>query len=232
MSTYNINQCYPKFWGETDTNIQFCGDKYNITPYISEFHNTWSNIFFILFPLTLLNKNCDKVLIYTSSCIGIGSTIFHATTRYYGEFLDEFAIFLTLIIYILKLSKLYKLKTRHWYSDIIALIYMLFFLYIMTHSYIYFNLATITGVLVVFLQLRHYYKHTKNNDFKKLSIRSMYLMITGKILWLIDQYYLNNDKCHEQPWVIICHPLWHFFAASSIYYLILIDKLINNMPVQ
>jgi len=212
-----------KYWGEMDTNILFCEQKYNISSYISEFHNTWSNLFFILLPLYLLNKGYDKALIYISIGIGIGSTIFHTTSRYYGEIIDEFFMFLLLAVYI---YKLHVIPNFILYPQLVALMYMCFFLYVTTNSYIFFQITVMAGVFIILFKLRHYYKCTKNADSKKLIIRSAYSIIIGKFFWITDQYYLNNNECDKYPWISMCHSLWHLFAAWFIYYQIVLYKLI------
>ena len=38
-------------WLPHSSSIDFCEENYEITPYIVEFHNTWSSIFIALLPL-------------------------------------------------------------------------------------------------------------------------------------------------------------------------------------
>lgn len=223
----DLKLCTSQYWGEYDTNIRFCERNYYQSQYISEYYNTYSNILFILLPIHLIRLKCDINLIYTMVGIGIGSALFHATTRYYSEFIYEFFMFIILMMYN---WKLYNILGFIWCPNILSLVYILYFLYIKSNYYTFFHLVVFISAIFIYLQLAQYYKYSKNIIAKKLIKRSLYCLIIGIIFWIIDQYYVVHNSCYKISWIEICHPLWHVCTALCVYYLIIVHKLIVSYP--
>ena len=89
--------------------IQFCEKKYIYSNYITEFYNTFSNIFYIIFGLywiIFLNKNNISELnyfCYSVIFVGISSGLY-STSNYYMELIDEFSMFLLNMLILDKFS--------------------------------------------------------------------------------------------------------------------------------
>ena len=97
----------------TNTLVKFCEKKYIYSNYIAEFYNTISNIFYLIFGiywLYIFNKNNIvgiNCFCYSTIFLGIGSILFHSTSNYYMELVDEFSMFLLNILILDRFNKLY-----------------------------------------------------------------------------------------------------------------------------
>jgi len=81
--------------------IDWCEENYVVSPYIAEFVNTFSNIFFFIFPPLLINLHTNyakyqgqgiHVIWVLLIVVGVCSAYFHATLSLLGQLLDEIAI--------------------------------------------------------------------------------------------------------------------------------------------
>ena len=79
------------YWGEEDTSIHFCEDKYKNVYWVAEYYNTVSSLFYVLAGIFLLNSEIKR-LGWGLIGVGVGSCILHATLRYYGQWVDEIAM--------------------------------------------------------------------------------------------------------------------------------------------
>ena len=85
------------FWGPRTATIDWCEQNYRITPYVAEFHNSWSNLVFIAGPALFGLRRCsawgapaEYWLCYALLlAVGLGSTWFHSTLRWEGQLFDE-----------------------------------------------------------------------------------------------------------------------------------------------
>ena len=76
------------YWGENDTSISFCENKYSEIYWIAEYYNTCSSFLYILAALPFLRGRIKKI---GWSCVGVGvgSMMLHGSMRYYGQWVDE-----------------------------------------------------------------------------------------------------------------------------------------------
>ena len=58
-----MNETIVKYWGEYDSSVIFCEDKYIQSPYIAEFYNTISGLSYLLVGLYYLNTSIYKTSI-------------------------------------------------------------------------------------------------------------------------------------------------------------------------
>jgi len=78
--------------------VDWCEPNYQVTPYITEFVNTVSNIPLVVFPVvqyimyqsyaSLCQPNL-RFLLLTLQVVGVGSTYYHATLSFAGQLVDE-----------------------------------------------------------------------------------------------------------------------------------------------
>lgn len=76
------------YWGKPDASITFCEEKYTQSPYVAEYANTLSSLFYVMVSLPFIRTNIGKAIMF----IGLGSIILHGTCRYYGQWLDEISM--------------------------------------------------------------------------------------------------------------------------------------------
>ena len=81
------------YWGENDTSISFCENKYSEIYWIAEYYNTCSSFLYILAALPFLRGRIKKI---GWSCVGVGvgSMMLHGSMRYYGQWVDEISMLL------------------------------------------------------------------------------------------------------------------------------------------
>lgn len=77
------------YWGNWTASVSFCEPKYAVLPHLAEFHNTWSNIGFVLVAcLTWRQRKPALALL----AVGLGSSLLHATGRRSAQLCDELAM--------------------------------------------------------------------------------------------------------------------------------------------
>ena len=82
-----------RYWGESDTSISFCENKYSEIYWIAEYYNTCSSFLYILVALPFLNGRIKKIG-WSTVGVGVGSIMLHGSTRYYGQWVDEISMLL------------------------------------------------------------------------------------------------------------------------------------------
>jgi len=184
------------YWGNPDTSVIFCEEKYKKSIYISEFYNTLSGSLYIFAGLPFINTNIYPIAM-TSIFLGIGTILLHATQRMYGQIMDELSM-LTLCYFILnKVNYIYK---KHF----IAIIW---FIYLQNHDNFVYFISIFTTMILLLL-----YESRKISN-KKKCYRNIFIisMSTGTLFWVMDQqfcYYIQNYQFHA---------IWHIMTAISIY---------------
>ncbi|EGC38245.1 hypothetical protein DICPUDRAFT_91460 [Dictyostelium purpureum] len=130
------------YWGRVTSNIDWCENNYEISPYICEFYNTFSSFVISAFGiygiylmmsassrdqqlfehikiLKKLNIRTQLILSYTSLfLVGVGSAFYHATLLYENQLFDEFPMLLTAATFIysmLTIDPVDKEKDPKWY---------------------------------------------------------------------------------------------------------------------
>ena len=76
-----------KYWGEYDSSIIFCEDKYVESEYIAEYWNTISGLLYVVVGIYFMNtlvKNIGISLVI----MGLGTMGLHGTLRWYGQCMD------------------------------------------------------------------------------------------------------------------------------------------------
>ena len=203
----------------TNTLVKFCEKKYIYSNYIAEFYNTISNIFYLIFGiywLYIFNKNNIvgiNCFCYSTIFIGIGSVLFHSTSNYYMELVDEFSMFLLNILILDKFNKLYNSnknkKSLVLLNNITIFSLNLSFIYYVINKSFEFFLNVYGISIVIILSNMFLYNINNNIKFKILSS-----LLIGKIFWELEQKY-----CYMFYPVFIFHSLWHFFTALTCYYI-------------
>ena len=101
-----------KYLYYNSSSIDWCEDNFTYSPYIAEFYNSFSNIFYIIIYYSGLHsvrniycKDYDKKLFSMLLFTGICSFYFHATLSLLGQIMDELCILFVLSQSLLLLYK-------------------------------------------------------------------------------------------------------------------------------
>eukprot|EP00475_Leptophrys_vorax_P017235 TRINITY_DN23870_c1_g1_i1.p1 TRINITY_DN23870_c1_g1~~TRINITY_DN23870_c1_g1_i1.p1 ORF type:complete len:274 (-),score=65.21 TRINITY_DN23870_c1_g1_i1:45-866(-) len=93
-------------WDRHTSEVDWCENNYEVSPYFAEFYNTFSNILFIIVPPLMMYLFRSYSMHITSDVdilwlllilVGIGSGYFHATLSLSGQLVDELAILWVLL---------------------------------------------------------------------------------------------------------------------------------------
>ena len=190
-----MNETIIKYWGEYDSSVIFCEDKYVQSPYIAEFYNTISGFSYVLVGLFYLNTKMYK----TSLCqisLGIGTMMLHGTLRWYGQMMDELSMITMMFMYIKEVQNI----TYNW----LILLYILYALSYDLHAIFGF----IFGLLIIYQYLLANFLAKTSGLERKVTLYK-YTMIFGVISLAIDHIF-----CVKNP---NFHALWHLFTAYGAY---------------
>lgn len=101
MSVSAVTKSLAWYFTPHTSEIDWCETNYQVSPYVAEFFNTFSNIPFVLFPplLMYLFRGFSEfvspdfnIVMGLLIIVGIGSGYFHATLSFSGQLIDELAI--------------------------------------------------------------------------------------------------------------------------------------------
>ena len=186
-----------KYWGEYDSSIIFCEDKYVKSKYVAEYFNTISGLVYIVSGLRFINTKI-KIYGFVLFLMGLGTIFLHGTLRWYGQWMDELAM-LSLLFYYIK--GVYFDLSHGWLGIIIGLyvvfnenhnIFMCMFLFLVTYQYK-------TVLLIVKEPINKYYINIYTS-----------CMILGSFFWLLDRICFTKT--------INFHVFWHLLSAAASYY--------------
>ena len=186
------------FWGNTDTSITFCEDKYTHLFWVSEFYNTISSLLYIFVGILFFNKKTIKLSL---SCIsvGIGSIALHMTSRKYGQLLDESAMLIGSFYILSEFINIYQMF-------IIPIIISYFYL---NEYFIYFFIIFgLSQIYIAFLLFKKLYK----SDYFIYYIKYVFFFLVATICWFLDQTLCSYVQLFQ------LHAFWHIFTSLSLYY--------------
>ena len=188
------------FWGNKDTSVYFCEDKYTKSKYIAEYYNTFSGISYCLVGYYFYNKQIKDIgiILYL---LGVGTCLLHATQRYYGQWLDECSM-LTLSFFIIKRLRLKQGKMTK--NNILVLMLMIYFYF--ESIFCYFLLLFISLLIYIYLI-------AKKMDINKLYFK-IYLnvFIISAVCWVLDQVLCDYVKNYY------LHAIWHVGTSIAIFF--------------
>lgn len=194
------------YWGQPDTSVSFCEQKYTITPYIAEYYNTMSAFSYmivgIIFYFTKIRYISNVLLL-----MSLGTMTLHCTLRYYGQWMDEISM-LILSFYIIKYLRLDLLKksTHHIYLCGIIVGYFLF-----NNFFIYFFLM-FAGMQLYIYNLAQL-KRNKNKRLENFLIKAYTTsLIIATICWFLDQIACDYVSYFQ------LHAVWHVGTALAILF--------------
>jgi hypothetical protein len=204
--------------GLAPATIKFC--ERELCGWVTQPSNTWSNIGYILVGLYLVRlakrETQDGLgLIGVSSVIvGIGSTLFHASSTFLFEILDLLGMFLISgLLVVFNIKRLFNASSLVIYSiySVITTISLLIMLQWREMGIPVFAIQiTIAITLELLLHLRRDEVTYKN-----------FLIATGIfsvsfLIWAAD---ISGRLCIPDNHILTGHAVWHLLDAIAIYYL-------------
>jgi hypothetical protein len=192
------------YWGLEDSSITFCETNYATSKYVAEYFNTLSGFSYSIVGLYFLNTNIRNSA-WAMILLGLSTSFFHGTMRYYGQWCDEISmIYLSFML----------IKEVHP-----GLSYTLF--YILLGLYFMFW-DTFAAFFIMFMLMQTYI-YLLSMEFRVLK-ENNYLFIAKDVsiylamgCWAIDIMYCKDTEYF--------HAYWHLLTSISLY---LGGKLISN----
>lgn len=202
----NQTQC---FWsGFRQNAYPFCEER--LCSLITEPANTWTNVGYLVVAILMWkskhhNPRIKKYFFWSTLSLFVGSTLFHATSTYWGKLLDVSAMFfLSVTILSMALERTYFWdKNKTFIFFIITLTFSLSFLYIMSFGNILFAFQILIAVWLEWKLL--------NRSKLKIAAATMVIAFT---FWLLDVFKI---LCYSNNHILTGHGLWHLLAAFAIW---------------
>lgn len=221
------------FWEPHTSSIDFCEPNYALSPYIAEFHNTWSSLVIALMGLVgMLYGNPLKewnvtVMFFILFIIGIGSAGLHSTLHWFPQSSDEIPMLWQTLsfLYVLLICQ-YESSINSYYLGFIFLFItaaQTFAYYLYQQIYAVFIVSMILYTAAVILWSGYLcYKHRDDQYLVNTWITSFVcFVLIGFVLWVIDMNLCNSLlPIYHQLYGLTLHILWHLFAGLGTYFLI------------
>jgi len=201
--------------------ISWCERNYEIILYICEFYNTLTGLSYVLsgffFKRNLIKifgdkfslKNYNNLNIYEKYYlsvylahlfIGIFTIYFHGTLSLMGQLLDEFSIFVLILLFDIQHMKYFLIK-------FIICFIIFFFVRSDFNRFLLFAYG--------FYRSRHLfsdYFNNKNKNLKNLFVKGTISLFIGIFCWILDLLFCDYLYFH-------LHWAWHIFSGYALYLL-------------
>eukprot|EP00466_Bigelowiella_natans_P015386 jgi/Bigna1/89336/estExt_fgenesh1_pg.C_470091 len=220
-----MNAVAKGFWGLEDSSVDFCEESYTLSPYIAEFWNSISSLVFVFLGLygfvetvKLNTRWIYPALFSTLALIGIGSTIFHGTMRWWGELWDELPMLLLGLLYLVSLAGCHSVTTGtkgvYFYSAIITFLIAVVVAYVKFKVYEIF-LHSFTVLILLALAI------TILSRPKSRNLQILLFMIVGELGTAKAFWSLDHQLCGLSPVIPYFHVVWHVLAAFAAYHYVI-----------
>lgn len=201
--------------------ISWCETNYNIFGNICEFYNTLTGASYILSGILFLknlriifgnyvtlfnffNLNYHEKYYYSvyliHLLIGIFTIYFHGTLSLMGQLLDEFSIFVLILLFDIE-------HMQHFFKKFIICFFVFFFIRSDFNRFLLFAYG--------FYRSRYLFMDYFNNPYNKLKKLFEYgvlALFSGIFCWILDLFFCDNLYIH-------LHWVWHILSGYSLYLL-------------
>ncbi|OLY80382.1 Alkaline ceramidase 3 [Smittium mucronatum] len=236
------------YWGQATSTIDWCEENYATTKYVSEFWNSFTNMFFFYFAYHGIKNSLKMgleiryVFCYLGMVlVGLGSFMFHMTLKYSWQLADELPmIYCTAVV----LYCSYNASNLGKPSTIVPILLFVYSV-LVTVTYVYLNIPAfhqVSYALLNFAILYYAYndqqeiirrKSRFQSDFNILLINTTFGFIISFFLWNVDNIYCDNLRAMRKvvpPFVaplLQLHGYWHIGTAFACYNGILHQQLLR-----
>jgi dihydroceramidase len=229
--TYNMKE-QEGYWLPHTSSIDFCEPNYIISPYVAEFHNSWSSALIAVMGLigivygNPLKEWSVTIMFLILTVVGVGSIGLHSTLHWFPQSSDEIPMLWLILssLYILIISQYPSLENSN--------LCYLFLLVGAVQTYLYYCYRSIYGVFLVsiivyctvldlwifYLNLTRYYHDSICFSLGKGALASF--LLCGFSVWLVDMNYCDPLlPYYLRVWGLSFHVMWHIFAGYGAYLL-------------
>ena len=226
------------YWDKTSS-VNFCERDFEFSPYVAEFHNTWSSLIIILLPfLGLWYSNPTNEFRFTLAYIvliitGAGSVTLHTTLSGLGQKLDEIPmLWMCTVIFYCLLDNKSKSKSKSKKGAPRSAVPYGCIAFVVCQTLIYFRIQSlyevfVTGYLSMVVTIMLWTAKICWLDDKggeQGLLRGLWLfsvlnyVVIGSGVWMLDMYACEQwrqyyDMLGGMTW----HIIWHVGAASATY---------------
>lgn len=189
------------FWGEADTSVHFCENKYETVFWIAEYYNTMSSLSYIFIGLLFWDTKISH-LGHKLILVGIGAFLLHMTLRHYAQLIDEGAMIVL------------SYDGARYINPMIprfGVVLLLMFYIMFNDCFVYFLiLFTIMKVYIV-RQMYVKYQLMQRNILREICfVFYVLLFILGLVCWIMDQFICDQVKSYQM------HAWWHISTSLAV----------------
>ncbi|KAH8820801.1 ceramidase [Xylogone sp. PMI_703] len=236
------------YWGEINSEYNFCEEDYIITEYIAEVVNTFTNIVYCYYAYRGMKLNSNRPdafmrnLSYLGlATVGFGSIIYHATLKYYTQWFDDLSM---LIATGLVMHRVYtydkSLKYTVVYGVVLSTIISAFIAWhcIMdetTGHSIFFAIMMLTVSRKTRRMMAEKIEDKKIlGQLRDMAFWGTVIFVAGFAIWLVDNGYCDQltstKRAIGMPWSFILefHGWWHILTGIGGYVLIAVVEYVTS----
>jgi dihydroceramidase len=237
------------YWLPHSSSIDFCEPNYLISPFIAEFHNSWSSgIIALMGIIGMLYGNPLKewnvtIMFLILTVVGLGSIGLHSTLHWFPQSSDEIPMLWQTLafLYVLIISAYPSYDTYLTGYLFIALgVLQTYLYYCYQNIYAVFLISIIAYAATVIIWTGYlYFKEFRDQPYCgslwKTSV--ICFVFIGFILWIIDMNLCDQLHSIYKPLSgFTLHVFWHIFAGYGTYliatYLIVVRALRLGQKVE
>lgn len=222
------------YWEPHSSSVDFCERNYVWSPYVAEFHNTWSSLIIAWMGLIgMLYGNPLKewnvtVMFFILFVIGMGSVALHSTLHWFPQSSDEVpmlwqALSLLYVLVLCQYDDSVQQGLGVAYLFILVAIIQTYIYYV--HQQIYFvflvSMILYTAAVIIWSGCLLYQNYS-DHHLRIIWFSSLICFVAiGFMLWILDMNLCESLLPVYQVFGgATLHILWHIFAGLGTYLLI------------
>ncbi|KAJ3402433.1 hypothetical protein HDU80_005076 [Chytriomyces hyalinus] len=248
------------FWGPGTSLTDWCEENYAMTPYLAEFWNTLSNIFFLMtaiLGMRTLQSVGDveqrNYLAFGSLLVVMtGSVLFHGTMWYHAQMLDEIPMIFNGCIIIYCALRIFpnSKKNDAAITTVLSLYSLLFtpiYVYNRNPDFFGFSHALLVVGLIFLPPIQiNRLKREYSNIYDAKRIRGLWHLywyslacyLGGFSIWSYENVYCEHVRSVREvvgtPWSVLLelHMWWHLLSALGSYGVIILLAYMRLLAIK
>lgn len=239
---------HPSFWGQVNSQANFCEEDHIITTYIAEFVNTLTNITYLYYAYHGIKANSNRHdailrnLPYLGIAgVGIGSAVFHATLKNYTQWCDELSMLVATSTVLHRVFTFDKSLSVTITSGLISFLLLAAFIAwhcitdeLVMHSLLFGIMICFVGIKTRSIISARVSNPAVRKEVKKLATWGAVIFVSGFAIWNIDNAICSilTTAKHSigMPWSFILelHGWWHIFTGIGAYIFIALVEYLTS----